>query len=199
MALTYVNTTSIIFVAVSAWCCKKTSYSAEQSEKTSPPERLMRPLMRSFAPHDWPVRRNSSSGCRADMKLISMKARQTFRADSDNAWRLRARSSLILEFLILDEATSALDADSEAIVNANIARIAHGRTLIIISHRLSSLVSADAIVVLDEGIVQDIGRHEELLARCDIYGSLWHQQTSYITATLNQRNKPPMRVPTRVS
>src|SRR6202041_3790800 len=77
--------------------------------------------------------------------------------------------------LILDEATSALDAESEAIVNANIARIAEGRTMIIISHRLSSLVTADSILVLDQGNVNDVGRHQELLERNDIYGSLWHQ------------------------
>ena len=101
--------------------------------------------------------------------------------------------------MILDEATSALDADSEAIVNANIARIAQGRTMIIVSHRLSSLVSADAILVLEQGAVQDIGRHEELLARCDIYSNLWHQQTSHVTAMLNRQAKPPFRTPTRVS
>ena len=61
--------------------------------------------------------------------------------------------------LMLDEATSALDADSEAIVNANLLRIAQGRTLIIISHRLSSLVAADQIVVLERGAVYDIGTH----------------------------------------
>ena len=115
--------------------------------------------------------------------------------------RLAIARALIVDppILILDEATSALDADSEAIVNANIARIAQGRTLIIISHRLSCLVYADAILVLDQGSVQDIGRHEELLARCDIYGSLWHQQTSHVAAMLNPQNKPPLRVPTRVS
>ena len=101
--------------------------------------------------------------------------------------------------LILDEATSALDADSEAIVSANIARIAQGRTLIIISHRLSSLVSADSILVLERGEVQDIGRHEELLARCDIYSDLWHQQTSHMTATLNRNTKPALRNSIRVS
>ena len=67
--------------------------------------------------------------------------------------RLAIARALIVDprILILDEATSALDADSEAIVNANISRIAHGRTMIIISHRLSSLVSADAILVLERG------------------------------------------------
>jgi len=115
--------------------------------------------------------------------------------------RLAIARALIVDprILILDEATSALDADSEAIVNANIARIAQGRTLIIISHRLSSLVSADAILVLERGGVQDIGRHEELLTRCDIYSNLWHQQTSHVTAMLNRQVKPPFRTPIRVS
>jgi ATP-binding cassette, subfamily B, bacterial HlyB/CyaB len=82
--------------------------------------------------------------------------------------------------LILDEATSALDAESEAIVNANLLRIAKGRTLIIISHRLSSLVMADAILVLERGRVYDIGRHDELIERCDIYSALWHQQNRHL-------------------
>jgi subfamily B ATP-binding cassette protein HlyB/CyaB len=82
--------------------------------------------------------------------------------------------------LILDEATSALDAESEAIVNANLMRIAEGRTLIIISHRLSSLTAADAILVLERGQVYDIGTHGELLERCDIYSNLWHQQNQHL-------------------
>jgi ATP-binding cassette subfamily B protein len=82
--------------------------------------------------------------------------------------------------LILDEATSALDAESEAIVNANLMNIALGRTTIIISHRLSSLVAADAIMVLERGQVHDIGRHQELLERCDIYSSLWRQQHRHL-------------------
>jgi len=84
--------------------------------------------------------------------------------------------------LMLDEATSALDADSEAIVNANLMRIAQGRTLIVISHRLSSLVAADSIVVLERGAVYDIGTHEELLERCDIYAGLWHLQHRHLQA-----------------
>ncbi len=82
--------------------------------------------------------------------------------------------------LILDEATSALDAESEAIVNANLLRIAKGRTLVMISHRLSVLVPADAILVLERGRVYDTGRHDELLAHCDIYRGLWYQQNQHL-------------------
>ena len=84
--------------------------------------------------------------------------------------------------LILDEATSALDAESEAIVNANLARIAEGRTMIVVSHRLSSLVNADGILVLERGSVYDIGTHEELVERCDIYSNLWRQQHQHLAA-----------------
>src|SRR5439155_8549322 len=92
--------------------------------------------------------------------------------------RLAIARALIVDppILILDEATSALDADSEAIVNANISRIAHGRTMIIISHRLSSLVDCDAILVLNRGAVNDIGRHDELLERNEVYSGLRHEE-----------------------
>ncbi|MGU3661021.1 peptidase domain-containing ABC transporter [Methylobacterium fujisawaense] len=78
--------------------------------------------------------------------------------------------------LILDEATSALDPESEAIVSANLKRISEGRTVLVISHRLSSLVESDAILVLERGRVHDRGTHAELLDRCDIYRDLWNQQ-----------------------
>ncbi|WFU39446.1 peptidase domain-containing ABC transporter [Bradyrhizobium sp. CB82] len=114
--------------------------------------------------------------------------------------RLAIARALIVNppILILDEATSALDAESEAIVNANISRIAHGRTLIIISHRLSSLVDCDAILVLNRGSVDDIGKHEELLARNEIYGSLWHQQNSHAMAAA-RRPRASVGGPTLVS
>jgi ATP-binding cassette subfamily B protein len=82
--------------------------------------------------------------------------------------------------LILDEATSALDAESEAIVNANLKRMAKGRTVLSISHRLSMLVECDAILVLEQGKVYDLGTHEELLQRCDIYKHMWHQQNRHL-------------------
>ena len=83
--------------------------------------------------------------------------------------------------LVFDEATSALDPESEAVVNRNLAAIARGRTVIIVSHRLSSLVRADAIVVLEQGRVADMAPHSVLLDRCDIYRHLWHQQTEHMT------------------
>ncbi len=82
--------------------------------------------------------------------------------------------------LIFDEATSALDPESEAIVQKNLSEIARGRTMIIVSHRLSSLVTADAILVLDQGKVVDLAPHPILLERCSIYAHLWQQQTNHI-------------------
>jgi ATP-binding cassette subfamily B protein len=96
--------------------------------------------------------------------------------------RLSIARALLREprILILDEATSSLDPESEAIVQANLARIAEGRTLIIVSHRLSSLVSADSIVVLDRGRIVDYGRHTDLLSRCMTYRQLWNQQHRHL-------------------
>ena len=83
--------------------------------------------------------------------------------------------------LVFDEATSALDPESEALVNRNLAAMARGRTMIIVSHRLSSLVRSDAILVLEQGRVVDFAPHEVLLERCEIYRSLWLQQTEHVS------------------
>ena len=82
--------------------------------------------------------------------------------------------------LIFDEATSALDPESEAIIQRNLNRIAEGRTMIIVSHRLASLARADAILVLERGRVLDIAPHTVLLQRCEVYRHLWHQQTQHM-------------------
>lgn len=82
--------------------------------------------------------------------------------------------------LILDEAASALDPESEAIFIKNLSRIAIGRTVVMISHRLSTLVNADAILVMQHGRLMDSGRHDELLTRCSTYQQLWNQQTSHL-------------------
>jgi subfamily B ATP-binding cassette protein HlyB/CyaB len=83
--------------------------------------------------------------------------------------------------MILDEATSALDPESEALVNANLKRIGAGRTMVIVSHRLSSLVDCNAIIVMDRGTVLDVGTHAELVERCPVYRMLWLQQNRHIT------------------
>jgi ATP-binding cassette subfamily B protein len=83
--------------------------------------------------------------------------------------------------LVFDEATSALDPESEAIIQQNLSEIARGRTMIIVSHRLSSLVRSDLILVLDRGKVVDYAPHAVLLERCDIYRHLWDQQTAHIS------------------
>lgn len=82
--------------------------------------------------------------------------------------------------LVLDEAASALDPESEAIFIRNLSRIAVGRTVIMISHRLSTLVNATAILVMQQGRLVDSGRHAELLTRCETYQQLWNQQTSHL-------------------
>ncbi len=82
--------------------------------------------------------------------------------------------------LILDEATSALDPESESVVSANLQRIANGRTMVIVSHRLSSLSDCHQILVIDNGSVVDIGSHETLLERCTLYRQLWAQQNRHI-------------------
>jgi ATP-binding cassette subfamily B protein len=87
--------------------------------------------------------------------------------------------------LVLDEATSALDPDSEALVNAGLRRIAQGRTLIVVSHRLASLVDCHQILVLDDGRLVDAGRHAELLARCELYRHLWLVQNRHLQPAAN--------------
>ncbi|WP_237152754.1 peptidase domain-containing ABC transporter [Oryzibacter oryziterrae] len=97
--------------------------------------------------------------------------------------RLAIARALISDppILVFDEATSALDPESEAIINENLRRIAIGRTVIVISHRLASLVDCDQILVLDKGRLKDHGRHAELLTRCDDYRHLWMQQNRHLS------------------
>jgi ATP-binding cassette, subfamily B, bacterial MsbA len=82
--------------------------------------------------------------------------------------------------LILDEATSQIDAESEAHINEAIREFCRGRTSLIIAHRLSTVLNADRIVVLDEGRVVDQGTHEQLLRRCELYARL--NRTQLVTA-----------------
>ncbi|WP_028933714.1 ABC transporter ATP-binding protein [Pseudonocardia spinosispora] len=78
--------------------------------------------------------------------------------------------------VVLDEATASLDADSESAVQDALAELAVGKTVLVIAHRLHTIVDADQIVVLDEGRVAEIGTHAELLARGGRYSRMWRAQ-----------------------
>ena len=78
--------------------------------------------------------------------------------------------------LILDEATSMIDADSEAKIAEAIAEFSSGRTCLIVAHRLSTVVGADRIIVMDRGRIVDIGTHDELFDRCETYRLIARRQ-----------------------
>ncbi len=80
--------------------------------------------------------------------------------------------------LIFDEATSALDPESEEVIRRNLRSIARGRTVIIVSHRLSIVSHADKIVVIDKGEISGMGTHKELVSQPGIYREFWRQQMS---------------------
>tara|TARA_R110000868_G_scaffold2384_7_gene17725 strand:+ start:2228 stop:3979 length:1752 start_codon:yes stop_codon:yes gene_type:complete len=71
--------------------------------------------------------------------------------------------------LLLDEATSALDSESELVIQTAFEALARNRTTLVIAHRLATVRNADAIIVLDEGRIVDMGNHDELLARGGLY------------------------------
>jgi ATP-binding cassette subfamily B protein len=78
--------------------------------------------------------------------------------------------------LILDEATSALDIHTEREIQAALDRVSADRTTLVIAHRLSTVVGADEIIVLDGGEIVERGTHGELLARNGLYASMWNRQ-----------------------
>jgi ABC-type transport system involved in Fe-S cluster assembly fused permease/ATPase subunit len=78
--------------------------------------------------------------------------------------------------LVLDEATSALDSFTEREIQSALERVSRGRTTIVIAHRLSTVVKADEILVLDKGVIAERGTHEALLARGGLYSALWSRQ-----------------------
>ncbi|MGE0004144.1 MAG: ABC transporter ATP-binding protein/permease [Parvibaculaceae bacterium] len=78
--------------------------------------------------------------------------------------------------LILDEATSALDSMTEREIQSALAQVSRNRTTLVIAHRLTTVVGADEIIVLDEGTIAERGTHGELLARRGLYAAMWNRQ-----------------------
>ena len=80
--------------------------------------------------------------------------------------------------VLLDEATSSLDPENEAQIQQAISRLVQGRTVVVIAHRLKTVVGADTILVLDQGRIIEQGTHEQLLTQNGLYAKLWNLQTS---------------------
>ncbi|MCI0516350.1 MAG: ABC transporter ATP-binding protein/permease, partial [Woeseiaceae bacterium] len=98
--------------------------------------------------------------------------------------------------LIFDEATSALDSQSEKSIQAELDRIQVGRTTLIIAHRLSTVMNADQILVMDAGRIVERGRHGELLAANGYYAKMWRlqlqQRASESDPNLENPHQPPI-------
>jgi ATP-binding cassette subfamily B protein IrtA len=86
--------------------------------------------------------------------------------------------------LLLDEATAFADPENEARIQEALSELCAGRTVLVVAHRLSTIASADHIVVLEAGGVRDQGTHQELLSRCALYQRLWRSHTESLDWTL---------------
>lgn len=78
--------------------------------------------------------------------------------------------------LILDEATSALDTNTERGIQSALEKVSQGRTTLVIAHRLSTVINADEIIVLEKGKIAERGRHADLLEKAGLYASMWQRQ-----------------------
>ena len=89
------------------------------------------------------------------------------------------------ELFFLDEATAFADAESEALIQEALAELTRGRTVLVIAHRLSTVATADQIVVLRNGRVEDRGTHKELVERCELYRAMWEDHAASLDWSLD--------------
>ncbi|PKQ05390.1 MAG: metal ABC transporter permease, partial [Alphaproteobacteria bacterium HGW-Alphaproteobacteria-11] len=97
--------------------------------------------------------------------------------------------------LLLDEATSALDTHTEKEIQIALKGISENRTTLIIAHRLSTVIDADEILVLEQGRVMERGRHEVLLAQGGIYAAMWNRQREADAAREKLETMPARAAP----
>ena len=82
------------------------------------------------------------------------------------------------DIIILDEATAYTDPENEAIIQRSVAKLVEGKTLIVIAHRLSTVMNADCIYVVKDGMIAESGKHEQLLEKGGLYNSMWKAHIS---------------------
>jgi ATP-binding cassette subfamily B protein len=85
--------------------------------------------------------------------------------------------------LMFDEATSALDSHTEREIQSSISQVSSDRTALVIAHRLSTVVDADEILVLDHGCIQERGRHDQLMVQNGLYAEMWRRQQKILPNT----------------
>ena len=123
-------------------------------------------------------------------KYDTVVGERGFRLSGGEKQRLSIARALLKDpaILILDEATSNLDATTEYLIQTALEKLLHGRTSLIIAHRLSTILNADRIVVMQNGQVEDFGRHEELIARGGLYARLFQQQFKKVLEMKHDRH-----------
>ena len=102
--------------------------------------------------------------------------------------RLAIARTVLLDppVLVLDDSTSSIDASTEHLLRQALAEVMRGRTTFVIAHRLSTVRTADAILVLDEGRIAEQGRHDELIARDGLYRKLYELQLLPAEPTIDE-------------
>ena len=118
--------------------------------------------------------------CKLPQSYETVISEHTSTLSGGQIQRLQLARALLKKapIVILDEATAFTDAENEQLIQQALTELSQCQTLIVISHRLRSIVHADKILVLDKGELAGSGKHVQLLKDCSVYQQLWHRQTT---------------------